>query len=311
MTGRERAGLAALLIVIGAGWGITQPLAKIAVSGGYRHFGLIFWQLVIGALLLGAICAARGRALPLGPRHLRLYLILALLGTVLPNTASFEAARHLPSGVLSILISLVPMFAFPIALVFGLEGVSARRFAGLCLGLGGVVLIIGPEASLPDPAMVAWIPLALVAPFFYGLEGNVVARWGIAGLDPIQALFGASALGAALALPLALGTGHFIDPRGPWGAPDAALLASSVIHAVVYSSYVWMVGRAGAVFAAQVAYLVTGGGVFWAMLLLDERYSPYIWASLLLMLAGMALVQPRRKGTLAPVAATGHSERRS
>lgn len=311
MTAGERALLIALLVVMGAGWGITQPLAKIAVSEGYRHFGLIFWQLVIGAALLGTITAARGRGLPVGARYLRLYLVIALIGTIFPNAASYEAARHLPSGILSIALSLVPILAFPIALALGLDGFSLRRMGGLVLGLCGVLLIIRPEASLPDPAMVVWIPLALVAPFFYGLEGNVVARWGTAGLDPIQVLFGASVVGAAIALPLAIGGGQFIDPRGTWGAPDAALVASSVIHAVVYSSYVWMVGRAGAVFAAQVAYLVTGFGVVWAIVLLHESYSPFIWASLLLMFAGMALVRPRRNGALAPVAATGHSERRS
>jgi hypothetical protein len=33
------AALLAVLVTLGAGWGITQPLAKIAVSEGYRHFG--------------------------------------------------------------------------------------------------------------------------------------------------------------------------------------------------------------------------------------------------------------------------------
>jgi hypothetical protein len=60
-------------------------------------------------------------------------------------------------------------------------------------------------------------------------------------------------------------TGHFIDPRGPWGAPEAAIVLSSLVHAGVYAGYVWMVGRAGAVFAAQVSYLVTPFGVLWAM----------------------------------------------
>ena len=31
-------------------------------------------------------------------------------------------------------------------------------------------------------------------------------------------------VGAVLALPLTLATGSFIDPRPPWGVPDAALL---------------------------------------------------------------------------------------
>jgi drug/metabolite transporter (DMT)-like permease len=59
---RDRAVLLAVLVLIGAAWGITQPFAKIAVSEGYRHFGIIFWQFALGALLLAAINRARGRA---------------------------------------------------------------------------------------------------------------------------------------------------------------------------------------------------------------------------------------------------------
>jgi drug/metabolite transporter (DMT)-like permease len=58
---RDRAVLLAVLLLIGAAWGITQPFAKIAVSEGYRHFGIIFWQFALGALLLAAINRARGR----------------------------------------------------------------------------------------------------------------------------------------------------------------------------------------------------------------------------------------------------------
>ena len=56
---KERMGFVLILIVLGAGWGITQPFSKIAVSGGYRHFGLIFWQMAITSVILGAILAVR------------------------------------------------------------------------------------------------------------------------------------------------------------------------------------------------------------------------------------------------------------
>ena len=49
-------------------------------------------------------------------------------------------------------------------------------------------------------------------------------------------------------------------------------MAGAAIHVTVYCSYVWMVGRAGAIFAVQVSYLVTCFGVFWAMLILGERF---------------------------------------
>ncbi|MCF6443935.1 DMT family transporter [Nereida sp. MMG025] len=291
---RQRWVLLAALIAIGAAWGMTQPMAKVAVSEGYQHFGLIFWQMVIGAVLLGTVTWMRGAWFKLTRSRLAFLTMIALIGTVLPNSASYQAAAHLPSGVMSIVLSLVPMLAFPIALVLGLERFSGVRLIGLSLGLVGVALIALPKASLPDPAMVGWVMVALVAPIFYASEGNIVSKWGTHGLDAVQVLFGASSIGAVLALFLTLATGQWIDPRPPYGAPDGGLVASAVLHAFAYTGYVWLVGRAGAVFAVQVSYLVTGFGIVWAILLLSEAYSPYIWAALGLMFTGLFLVQPRK-----------------
>ena len=291
----ERGWLVLVLVLMGAGWGVTMPLTKIAVSEGYRQFGLIFWQLVISALILGALLAVLRRGLPMGRVPLAFYAMIALVGTVIPNSASYQAAIYLPAGVISILLSMVPMFAFPIALLMGNERFAPVRLAGLVFGLIGVSILVLPEASLPERAMIVFIPLALVSPVLYGLEGNLVARLGTGGTDPIQLLCGASVVGAVIALPLAIGSGQWIDPRGPWGAPDWALVLSSLAHAVVYSTYVWMVGRAGVVFAAQVSYLVTGFGVVWAMLLLGERYSGWVWAAMAVMFVGLFLIQPRRR----------------
>ncbi|WP_323771138.1 DMT family transporter [Antarctobacter sp.] len=285
----------ATLVVTGAAWGATQPLAKIAVSEGYRHFGLIFWQTVLVGLLLGALTLLKGKRLPLHPPALRLYLFIAVVGTVVPGIASYQAAVHLPSGVLSILLSSVPMFALPIALALGTDRLSFARLMGLLLGLGGVALLVLPEASLPAGTEAVWIAIALIASACYALEGNMVAKWGTQGLDAVQVLTGASVLGAVLSLPLALASGQFIVPSLPLGGPDKAVLASAVLHAFAYSAYVWLVGRAGAVFAAQVSYLVTLFGVTWAMLFLSEAYTGWVWAALILMMAGMALVQPQRK----------------
>ncbi len=287
--------LFAVLAVMGAGWGMTQPLSKIAVSEGYRHFGLVFWQMAIGAALLGLIQTLRSAPFRTDRPAFRVYLFIALVGTVIPNSASYEAIRHLPSGLVSILLTLVPMFAFPIALILGNERFVLLRFAGLVLGLVGVLLIVGPEGSLPDRSMVLFVPLALIAPIFYGLEGNAVARWGTAGLSPLEVLFGASLVGAVVILPVTLLTGQFIDLRPPWGGPDLALIAASIIHVIVYTTYVWLVGRAGPVFAVQVSYMVTGFGVLWAILLLGESYSGWVWVAMIVMLVGMFLVQPRER----------------
>lgn len=300
----SRADLGALLI-LGAGWGFTVPLTKIAVSTGHAPLGLIFWQTLIGAVALGALRLILGKPVRLSWPLWRTFLLIACLGTVLPNSFSYLAAAQLPAGVMGIVISLVPVFAFPVALLLGNDRFSWRRFLGLFAGLCGVVMLAGPQ-SLPEAAMVLWIPVALIAPFCYALEGNLVAKLGTQGMGPGHALFGASVAAAMISLPLALGSGQFIDPRGlVFGAAEYAVLGSSVIHVLVYTGYVWLVGRAGAVFASQVAYVVTGSGVVWAMVLLGENYSAFVWLSLCLILGGVFLVQPRHKRPMVAKAPAG------
>lgn len=300
MTSRARtAGFLLILTALGAGWGVTQPLTKIAVSTGYEPWGLIFWQMVIGAGLMAVVSAIRGKPLPRTRGALKICLIIALIGTLVPNTASYRAIAHLPSGVISILLSLIPMMAFPVALALRLEKFRLLRLVGLTCGLVGVLLLVLPDASLPDPSMLLWVPIALIAPACYAVEGNYVARWGTEGLDPIQVLYGASLVGAILVLPLTIASGQYISPLKPWGAPEWALVASSVIHVVVYAGYVWLVRQAGPVFAVQVSYLVTVFGVFWAVTLLNETYSPWIWTALVIILMGVFMVQPRSRDHLA------------
>jgi drug/metabolite transporter (DMT)-like permease len=70
------------------------------------------------------------------------------------------------------------------------------------------------------------------------------------------------------------------------------MLAAGVLNALAYSGYVWLIARAGSVFASLIAYLVTGFGVVWSKLLLGENYAPLVWVAFAVMLAGIALVQP-------------------
>jgi drug/metabolite transporter (DMT)-like permease len=286
------------LCVLGLGWGITQPLGKIATSTGHQPFGLMFWQLVICSIVLGAISLPRGRGLVLRRDALVFYVVVALLGTLIPNYTFYLSVVHLPAGIMSILISTVPLIAFPLALALGIDRFSAVRLAGLLLGIAGVALIAMPEGSLPVASMAAFLPLAMMGPVFYAAEATYVAKWGTAGLDPVQAMFGASVVGAVMCLPAAMASGQFIDPTGAWGRAEWALIASSSIHAVVYAAYVWLAARAGAVFASQCSYLVTATGLIWAMVLLGETFSPTVWLSLVVMLSGVALVQPRAQGAV-------------
>jgi len=286
-------GLVAALIVIGAAWGLTIPLMKIAVSTGYQQFGLIFWELVIIILCASLISGFQGRFPKLTRDHLIIFFVISLLGTIIASTTGFIAIRHIPAGIYALVVSLVPMFALPIAIGVGLERFEARRAVGLVLGLCAIVVLIAPRSSLPDSSKAVYVLLACVAPLCYGLEDNFVAKFTLRGLNSVQTLLGASLIGLVFITPVALGTGQWISLIKPWGAAEWAILVMGLLHSFAYTGYVWLIGRAGPVFSAQVAYLVTGFGVMWSMLILHESYSIWVWLAAGLMMSGLFLVQPK------------------
>ena len=284
----------AALVLIGIGWGSTQPLGKIAASSGHPPFLMIFWQLVICVLVLGLLTLVRGKRIVLTRRAFWFYLAVAVLGTLVPNLTFYISVHRLPSGIMSILISTVPLLAFPMSMALRTDRFEAKRLVGLLLGLAGVAIIAAPGASLA-PGMTAFLPLALVGPLFYAMEGVFVGRYGMAGMDPVQAMFGASLAALILCVPLVWLTGSWVNPMPPWGKPEAALLVSSVLHALLYAGYVGLAAKAGAVFASQSAYIVTASGLCWAMALLGERFSPLVFVAMVVMLTGLALVRPRMR----------------
>ena len=189
------------------------------------------------------------------------------------------------------------MIAFPIALMLGLDRFSFKRMAGLSLGLFAVLLIVGVPEALPNAAMLAFIPLGLLPSLMYAFEGNFVARFGTGGAGPLQLLLGASIIGMGITGPLAYSTGQWINPLHDWGVADVAVVASALIHSVVYTLYVMIVRQFGPVFSVQVSYVVTAAGLGWAMLILGERYAGPIWLALALMFMGIYLVSPNLKDT--------------
>ncbi|EFL89194.1 DMT family transporter [Ahrensia sp. R2A130] len=289
-----------VLFLLGLLWGASIPLTKIAVSSGHAPLGMVFWQLLVATVVLGIAALVRGSRLVIDRRHLFFFATVTIIGTIIPNSFSYMAASRLPASVMALVIALVPIFSLLVALVMRVERFAPRRAIGVVLGATAIAMLVLPQGSLPDPAKAGWVLIALIAPFCYGMEGNYVATATPKGTGPVATLLGASITGLFLVTPMVIATDAYIDPMAGFGKVELALLAVCLMHAAGYLTYIWMVGAAGPVFTAQVAYLVTPSGVLMSMVLLGEVPSPWLWAALALLLVGLFLVQPKPETVVVP-----------
>ena len=282
------------LLMMGIGWGGNILLAKLATSLGAPPIGLAFLEAAGSALLLLLASWIRGRPPSLDGRHLRFYTISGALGVVAPNIAIFHAARHLSAGLIAILMTLTPLVTYGLSLALRIEPFRWVRALGLLLGLLGVTLILAPSSSLPEPGLAGWVVIGFLATAMFAIQNVYIAHaWPRDG-DALALSCGGLLASSVMLVPLAGLTEGFIDLVPPWGVVQWAGSAMAAVNALMTALFIASIRQAGPVFASQTAYLITIAGVLWGMLLLHEHHSAWIWAAMLAMCAGVALVtRPR------------------
>lgn len=281
------------LIFAGTVWGGSFVFAKIATEE-LPAFGLTFWLSAFGAIILIGVQCIRRRRIPYSRSNIIFYVVCGFLGTALPSTIYFLAVPHLQAGVISITVATVPMLTFLLALAMRYDKFSLLRLSGVMLGAAAIVLLIGPETSLPNPSMAPWVAFSLIGSFAYAAENMVIATRMPKGLDAITVLTGMQIATAAMMLPLALATDEFfLTPFEPWGPAEWSILTMAVINVVAYTLFVALINQAGPVYASQMGYVVTASGVVWGIAVFGEGHSAWVWAALVVMMTGLALVKPR------------------
>jgi drug/metabolite transporter (DMT)-like permease len=277
------------MVAMGAFWGLQFSLAKIGGAHGIAPSSWVFFVNLIGTPVLFAIALARGTRAADLPRHWVYALIAGATAIAIPNTIMALVVGHVPAGLAAMLNTLSPLMTYAIALGFRMERAHALRIAGLACGLAGAVLVLGPRASLPDPAMWPWVVLCLWVPFFYAASNVYIGKYRPSGVDSIAlaALMQAGSLVAVL--PLAVYEGIHV-PIPPAHAGDWALLVQSAFNWIASLLFFEAMRLAGPVFFSQTGFLVTLWGVLWGWLLFDETHSAYIWAAMAAIFVGLALV---------------------
>ena len=283
-----------LVITSGAVWGLTFSFARIASSEGAHPLGLSFWQALLGGITLLAICTYRRVWPSLKMAEIRRYVVIGCVGTAIPGTIYFYAASKLPAGILAITVTIVPLMTYAISVPLGLDRYQRIRFIGIVLGFIAILFLLIPESSLPDQTMVPWLLLALFASVFYTIENLYVDACIPNGSDMVALLTGSLFVAAIILIPVVLMQDAWVALQYPFTRIEFSILGIGVAGCFAYTMFLLVIKLAGAVFASLSAYVVTMSGVFWGILIFDESHSIWVWLSLLLLLLGMALVNPRK-----------------
>ena len=284
-----------LLLFLGTMWGFNTSIIKIAGAEGAPPIGITTLQMTGAALVLFLFCRFRGLPIRFTRPYLIYYLNVGVLGTALPSLNMVAMLQELPAGVMVLAIATAPLFTYVGSLFVHLERFDLMRFAGVLVGLGGVLVIVLPSASLPRPDDTGWFLIALLTPALYSYSTITAAKLRPEGSHSFALSGGMTILISVLLWPVAVGVGQVYFP--PVLEPTIATLAIAIIviiACIAYFLFFELVRAIGPVSISVVGYVVTLTGMMFGILLLGESHSNWVWGAAGMIFGGLALVNGRQ-----------------
>ena len=285
MTARAWLLFAAVSVV----WGVPYFFIKVAVEAGVPP-GFVAWSRVaLGAALLLPVAWRRGALRGLGGRW-RAVAAYAACEVALPFLLIAAGEQRVASSLAAILIASMPLM---VALLSPEDRPTGLRLAGLVIGFGGVVALLGVDVA-GRPGELLGAVLILVATLCYATATIIVNR-GLADLDPL------GPIAASLAL-ATLGLAPAVALAPPVGVPPADALGALAVLGFVCTAlglvlFFRLIVEAGPSRASVITYVNPLVAVVLGVAVLDERLGAMSLVGLLAILGGSWLsTRGRRAG---------------
>jgi len=272
------------LMVLSAIWGASFMFMRIAAPA-VGPTVTIFFRVMLGALFLLLVIVWLGKALRIR-EHWKNFLLLGAFNSALPFVLFAYAALTLPASVLAILNATTPIWGAVLAALVGGEMLRAKRWAGLFVGLFGVILLTGVEIQTLPPGAGLAVLAALLASSLYSVAATYISR-----TQPVEPI--ANANGSLWAATLWLLPVMWFTPL-PESMPTLEVSVSVFLLGVMcsgmaYLLYFRLIREVGAVSTLTVTLLIPVFGIFWGFVFLDEAVGWHTVAGAVFVLSGTIL----------------------
>jgi drug/metabolite transporter (DMT)-like permease len=263
-------------------WGIPYLLIKVADSGVAPPV-LVLARVAVGAALLLPVAIRRRELAPLLP-YWRWLVLFALVEIITPWLLLSEAETRLSSSLSGLLIASVPILVAVFGLLTGgQDRLTAVRWAGLLIGLGGVTLLVVSSGTKGDAGSIVEVLAVAVC---YSI-GPLIAARKLSALPSLGMTAACLTFAAVVYAPIAAVT-------WPHAMPAAKVLASLAGLAVISTALAFvlffaLIAEAGPARAAVITYVNPAVAVALGVLVLGEQLTAQMAIAFLLILGGSVL----------------------
>jgi len=289
---RQRLDALSTTIVVACSfiWGLNQVAIKVA-NGGLQPVFQAGLRSLFACLLLIVWCRVRGIRL------------VSDDGTLLPGLMAGAVfglqfiLLYTGLDYTSVSRAIVVLYTMPIWVAIGAhfwldERLTPTKIVGLLAAFGGVVIVFFDRLSLPSSMALVGDVLCLAAALLWAANTLIVKGTRLRFASPEKTLIIQLAVSAVMILPISPFFGPFVRDLTPLVVAAVAYQVIIVV-AISYLVWIWLLKRYPAARLSSFAFLTPLSALVMAGVLLHEPVSRWLMAAMVLVGAGIVLVNRR------------------
>lgn len=287
----------ALLIALSAIWGGSYYFFAVIIKE-LPVFTTVFFRVFLATVALWIYIVATRQKLPDLSAIWHNFFLMGLTNNVIPFSLIIWGEQKVAPGLAAVLNATTPFFAVIVAhLTTNNEKLTWNRWAGALVGLVGVGALVGYDAIKNLGTDLSYQLAIVLASVSYSVSTIFGRR--ISSVPPVVTAASQTAASSLMMLPLML----IIDRPTSLNWPSHLALFSLIALALLctacaYIIFFNIVKRAGMTNVTLVTFLVPISAMFLGALLLNEHISLRHILGMLVIGAGLALIDGRIPNTM-------------
>ena len=276
----------ALLFVLSSLWALHFSLVKL-VDADDSPLTILVSLLAVLCALFFILLLLQNKLFKFTLKKSLFFSVAGMFAYIIPLSVEFIVAPKIEAGILTLIVSAVPVFTLIVIWIFRLLNVTIKLVIGTLSGLAGLLILF--YGNNDNTSVSIWAVYALIIPLSYAFDAIFMEKFWPRNLDSTQVAFGESTASLIFVILLSIFYGNKYYDHFQWFTIPSFWILAFVTFIEVWLFF-YILNKVGAVFVNLSSYLVMPAGFLWGFLIFGETFTSIKFISTLLICISIFMI---------------------
>ena len=276
----------ALLFILSSLWALHFSLVKL-VEADDSPLTILVALLAVLCALFFILLLFQNKLFKFTFKKSLFFSVAGMFAYIIPLSVEFIVAPKIEAGILTLIVSAVPVFTLIVIWIFRLLNVTIKLVIGTLSGLVGLLILF--YGNNDNTSVSIWTVYALIIPLSYAFDAIFMEKFWPRNLDSTQVAFGETTASLIFVILLSIFYGNKYYDHFQWFTISSFWILAFVTFIEVWLFF-YILNKVGAVFVNLSSYLVMPAGFLWGFLIFGETFTFIKFISTLLICISIFMI---------------------